>query len=46
MRATGLDHAGFEPSMFFIDATGTIVERLDNVVDRSEMNEAIDRLLT
>lgn len=45
MDATGLTQAGFEPSMFFIDADGVLAERLDNVVDRSEMNEALDRLL-
>ncbi|MEM9034658.1 MAG: hypothetical protein AAGD18_08720 [Actinomycetota bacterium] len=46
MDATGMTQAGFEPSMFFIDPDGILTERLDNVVDRSEMNEAIDRLLT
>ena len=28
-----------------VDADGTLVERLDNVVDRSELSESIDRLL-
>jgi len=34
----------FEPSVVFIDATGTIVERLDFVFDASELGEAFERL--
>ncbi|MEO1065424.1 MAG: hypothetical protein AAFZ07_28740 [Actinomycetota bacterium] len=45
MDAMGLTEAGFEPSVFLIDADGIIVERLDNVVDRSELSESIDALL-
>lgn len=45
MDATGMTEAGFEPSVFLISADGTLVERLDNVVDRSELSESIDALL-
>lgn len=45
MDATGMTEAGFEPSIFLIDADGVLVERLDNVVDRSELSESIDALL-
>ncbi|MEM8904688.1 MAG: hypothetical protein AAGF02_13375 [Actinomycetota bacterium] len=45
MDATGMTSANFEPSVFFIDPDGMLVERLDNVVDRSELRESIDNLL-
>ena len=45
MDATGMTVAGFEPSIFFIGADGILVDRLDNVVDRSELSESIDALL-
>ena len=45
MLATGMHDAGFEPAVFLIDAGGVLVERLDNVVDRSELSESIDALL-
>jgi hypothetical protein len=34
----------FEPSVVFVDPSGTIVERLDFVFDASELGEAFDRL--
>ncbi|MEJ5256013.1 MAG: hypothetical protein WHS89_11730 [Acidimicrobiales bacterium] len=34
----------FEPALFLADRTGTIVERLDNVFDRAELRQALDRL--
>ncbi len=46
MDATGLAAAGYEPAVFLADAAGVLVERLDNVVDGSELGEAVDRLLT
>ncbi len=45
MDATGLSEAGFEPAIFLIDADGVLVERFDNVVDRTELAESIDALL-
>ncbi len=45
MDATGMTDAGFEPSIFLIGADGVLVERIDNVVDRSELRESIDALL-
>ncbi len=36
----------FEPVMFLVDAAGVIVDRIDNVFDRSELDEALGRLLS
>ncbi len=41
MEAMGL---GFEPSLFLVDATGTLAERLDNIYDLVELRDALDRL--
>jgi hypothetical protein len=32
----------FEPSLFVADASGTVVTRLDNVYDRTELIAALD----
>ena len=34
----------FEPTLYLVDATGTIVTRLDSVYDRVELREALDRI--
>jgi hypothetical protein len=34
----------YEPALFAVDATGTIVERLDTVFDRTEIAAALERL--
>lgn len=34
----------FEPVLYTVDADGIIVERIDYIVDRSEMAEVVDRL--
>lgn len=34
----------FEPCLFVADRSGVIVERLDNVFDRQELRQALDRL--
>jgi hypothetical protein len=34
----GLD---FEPVLFLVDSTGTLVDRIDNVFDRTELDEAL-----
>lgn len=36
----------YEPVMYFMDATGTIVDRLDAVWDSSELRERLDALLS
>jgi hypothetical protein len=36
----------FEPSLFLIGADGILVDRIDNVFDRSEADAAIDRLVS
>jgi hypothetical protein len=45
-RAAVVDAVGltFEPSLFVVDRGGTIVERLDNMYDRTELQTALDRL--
>ncbi|MDA3038068.1 MAG: hypothetical protein O3C27_00830 [Actinomycetota bacterium] len=45
--APSLDLLGleFEPVMFLVDPTGVIVDRIDNVFDRSELEDALGRLL-
>ncbi len=35
----------FEPTIFLVDATGTIVQRLDAAWDQSELDEELDRLV-
>lgn len=45
MDATGMTEAGFEPAVFLIDAAGVVFSRLDNVVDRTELSDELDRLL-
>ncbi|MDP2290858.1 MAG: twin-arginine translocation signal domain-containing protein [Actinomycetota bacterium] len=37
--------AEYEPIIYFIDATGTVVDRLDAIWDRGELRERIDALL-
>lgn len=37
--------AQYEPIIYFIDATGTVVDRLDAIWDRAELRERIDALL-
>jgi hypothetical protein len=34
----------FEPTLYLMDATGTVVTRLDSVYDRVELREALDRI--
>ncbi|MGE0307778.1 MAG: hypothetical protein AB7Q27_18685 [Acidimicrobiia bacterium] len=34
----------FEPVIFLTDASGTVVERLDVIVDESELREHLDAL--
>ncbi len=34
----------FEPSLFTVDAEGVILDRIDNVFDRSELDEVLGRL--
>lgn len=34
----------FEPSLFLVSADGTLVDRIDNVFDRSELDEALAQL--
>jgi len=41
VRALGMT---FEPALFLVDATGTIVERLDAVFDETEINERLSAL--
>jgi len=36
----------YEPIIYFIDANGTIVDRLDGIWDKSELREAVDALLS
>lgn len=38
--------AQYEPIIYFIDATGTVVDRLDAIWDRAELRERIDALLS
>lgn len=45
MLGTGMAEAGFEPSLFFVNADGTVNERIDNVCDGTELTEALDRLV-
>ena len=35
---------GFEPSLFLIDADGILADRIDNVFDRTELDEVLDTL--
>jgi hypothetical protein len=35
----------FEPSLFLVTADGVVADRIDNVFDRTELDEAIDRLV-
>lgn len=37
-------HLDYEPALFVVDATGTIVDRLDTVFDRTEIAAALDRV--
>jgi hypothetical protein len=41
VNAAGLS---FEPVIFLTDASGTVVERLDVIVDESELREHLDAL--
>ncbi len=34
----------FEPTLYLVDATGTVVSRLDSVYDRVELREALDQI--
>jgi hypothetical protein len=34
----------FEPTLYLVDASGTIVERLDSVYDRTELRAALERI--
>jgi len=34
----------FEPTLYLMDATGTVVTRLDSVYDRAELREALDQI--
>ena len=34
----------FEPTLYLMDATGTVVTRLDSVYDRVELREALDQI--
>jgi hypothetical protein len=43
VEALGID---YEPLVYFVDATGVIVDRLDGVWDRSELRERMDLFLT
>ncbi|MEZ5340761.1 MAG: twin-arginine translocation signal domain-containing protein [Acidimicrobiales bacterium] len=36
----------FEPSLFLIDASGIVVERIDNVFDRTEFDAVVTQLLS
>lgn len=42
VEALGID---YEPLVYFVDATGVIVDRLDGVWDRSELRERMDLFL-
>ncbi|MDH3679272.1 MAG: hypothetical protein OEV40_04900 [Acidimicrobiia bacterium] len=43
VRELGL---AFEPSLFLVDTSGTVVDRIDNVFDRSEAHDALAALAT
>lgn len=37
---------GFEPALFLVDAGGVVVDRIDNVFDRTELDAALTTLVT